>query len=201
MGFVINKNMKYLCLIVCCLSISFVFSQETQSFSILKNTKNWKKEIIKFPIDWAPDLKVTGFEELRFSPNWKDPKSEQFWSLVIAWKIDAKTSLTLKESENNLKSYFDGLMKPNYWSKNFPIPKVTFTKKINANSQTNFTGEMTFFDGFYTGKVITVHIKGEQLFCEKHKKYIIVFRISPQNIQHKIWESLDTIVVNTAFCE
>ncbi|TMM29819.1 hypothetical protein FDT66_08065 [Polaribacter aestuariivivens] len=191
--------MKKIILILFCFSTNLLLSQETEEFSILKNTKNWKKEIIKFPIDWAPDLNVTGFEELRFSPNWADAKNDEFWSLVIAWKIDATSILTTKEAEHNLKSYFDGLMKPNHWSKEFPNPKVTFKK--DKNSSTNFTGEMTFFDGFHTGKVITVHIKGEQFFCNKQQKNVIVFRLSPKNTEHKIWKTLEEIELDKAFCE
>lgn len=198
MGFVKNKNMKNILLILCCLNISVVLSQIKQEISILNNTKNWKKEIIKFPIDWAPNLKVTGFEELLFSPKWADPKDDEFWSLIIAWKIDATTLLTLKEIENNFKSYFDGLMKPNHWAKDFPNPKVKFTK--SKNSKTNFTGEMTFFDGFHTGKVMTVLIKGEQSFCVKHQKNSIVFRVSPQHKKHHIWKTLEEFELNKEFC-
>ncbi|QOD59866.1 hypothetical protein H9I45_10950 [Polaribacter haliotis] len=191
--------MKKIFLILFCFSVNLLLSQETEEFSILKNTKNWKKEIIKFPIDWAPDLKVSGFEELRFSPNWADAKSDEFWSLVIAWKIDATAIITIKEAEHNLKSYFDGLMKPNHWAKEFPNPKVKFKK--DKNSPNNFTGEMTFFDGFHTGKVITVHIKGEQFFCKKQQKNVTVFRLSPKNSKHKIWKTLQEIELNKVFCE
>ena len=180
---------------------SLICSQEKQKISILKNTQNWRKEIIKFPIEWAPNLKVTGFEELHFSPKWAEQKSDQFWSLVIAWEIDAVNLFSLNETEKNLKSYFDGLMKPNHWSKDFPNPKVKLSNKTSENSKTNFTGEMTFFDGFYTGKVITVHIKGEQFFCEKQNKAILIFRLSPKKYNHSIWKTLDEFELVDGFCE
>ena len=101
-------------------------SQEKKELSIFENIKNWEKEIIEFPIDWAPSLKVSGFEELLFMPSWKNPKSEQFWSLIIGWNMKTRTELTLNEIEYQFKSYFDGLMKPNNWAKEFPKPEVTF---------------------------------------------------------------------------
>ena len=182
--------MKKIFLILCCFNTALVLCQKAEEFTILDNTKNWANEIIKFPIDWAPDLKVIGFEELLFSPNWKDPKNEQFWSLIISWKIDSESSFSLKEINHNLKNYFDGLMKPNHWSTNFPEPKVTFSK-INENKKSfDFKGKMTFFDGFYTGKVITVNILGEQYFCKKENKVILIFRLSPKEYSHKNWRIL-----------
>ena len=59
---------------------------------------------------------------------------------------------------------------------------------------------MTFFDGFHTGKVITVFIKGEQFFCEKYKKSMIIFRLSPQKKQHQIWRKLEEIELDKEFC-
>lgn len=173
-----------------------VLSQEKETISIFNNTKNWKTEIINFPIDWAPNLKLTGFEELLFMPNWSNPKSDEFWSLVIGWKVSAANPLSLKEIEHHFKSYFDGLMKPNHWATNFPEPEVQFKK----NTEEKFVGEMKFFDGFYTGKIISVHILGEQIFCKNSEKTIVIFRLSPQNTGHEIWKTLNEIGQNEELC-
>lgn len=174
----------------------FAFGQVKDSLAIFKNSKKWGKEIIKFPIDWAPDLKITGFEELLFAPNWSDKKDDNFWSLVIGWNIETKKPLPLKKIENNFKGYFDGLMKPNHWAKEFPNPEVNFIK----NSDTNFSGKMKLFDGFHTGKVIDINIEGEQIFCKKHDKTIIIFRLSYKTTEHKIWKTLKEIELKEKFC-
>lgn len=173
-----------------------VLSQEKETISIFNKTKNWKTEIINFPIDWAPNLKLTGFEELLFMPNWSNSINDEFWSLVIGWNVNATIPLSLKEIEHNFKSYFDGLMKPNHWATNFPEPEVQFKKNIEEK----FVGEMKFFDGFYTGKIITVHVLGEQLFCKKSEKTIVVFRLSPKEYHHKIWENLNEIKLKKPIC-
>lgn len=170
----------------------FGFAQEKEELSIFKNSKSWNREIIKFPIDWAPKLTITGFEELLFTPNWSDSNSDDFWSLMIGWKVDTATSLPLKDIEYNLKSYFDGLMKPNHWASKFPEPKVRLKREKNG-----FSGKMTFFDGFHTGKIITVNIKGSQQFFENSRKSIISFRLSPKEYQHKIWGILQKVKLET----
>ena len=187
-----NKILVYILLFYS----AFTFSQEKDSLFIFKNPKNWGKEIIKFPIDWAPELKLKGFEELLFTPNWADEKHDEFWSLVIGWKVEAETALTKKEIENNFKGYFDGLMKPNHWATEFPNPEVNFSKITD----THFSGKMKVFDGFHTGKVIPINILGEQIFCEKLHKTIVIFRLSYKNIEHEVWKTLKEIKLKETFC-
>lgn len=174
------------------------FSQEDKDLSILTNTKNWKKEIIKFPIDWAPEVKLVGFEELRFAPNWNKPNNNEFWSLVMAWSIDSKSSLPQQFVIKNFRGYFNGLMKPNHWAKEFPEPKVKISE--TTNNKLNFNFSMTFFDGFHTGKVMTVHVKTNQFFCETTQRTFITFYISPKNLNNKIWQSLEEITVDPKLC-
>ncbi|WP_408041429.1 hypothetical protein [Tenacibaculum amylolyticum] len=179
---------RFLLILFLFLQTLFVLSQEKEKLIIFKNSKDWQKEIIKFPIDWAPKLKFTGFEELLFTPNWSNPKNNEFWSLIIGWKVDTAHPLFLKDVTTNFKAYFDGLMKPNHWATDFPEPQVMFHKKNDG-----FTGAMTFFDGFHTGKVITVNIKGEQYFDKSLKKSILIFRLSPKDYKNPIWNQLNDI--------
>ena len=177
-------------LILFILQSFWAVGQDQQKLSIFKNSKNWNTEIIQFPIDWAPDLKVRGFEELLFSPEWSNQESDQFWSLLIGWKVEATRRFSSQELQYNLKSYFDGLMKPNHWAQEFPEPKVSL-----KSENLDLTGYMTFFDGFHTGKVITVNIKIRQLFCRKQKQVIVVFRLSPKKFDHPIWNELQTFQI------
>src|SRR3954469_12003229 len=44
--------------------------------------EGWKAETIPFPLDFAPDLRHTGVEELRFSPGFGDPAAPDNWNLA-----------------------------------------------------------------------------------------------------------------------
>ncbi len=176
--------------------LAATFGQEKKELSIIKNTKNWSKEIIKFPIDWVPEIDAKGFEELLFSPKWSNKKSDEFWSLVMSWNIKSKSKLSKKKIAYYFKSYFDGLMEPNHWAKEFPKPKVTFKR----SSKRKLSGNMTFFDGFHTGKVITVNIEVEQYFCKENNNVFIIFRISPKAQNHPIWKNLYQLKLQTNIC-
>ncbi len=181
---------KSILLFILSLQLFSSFSQEGKDLTIFENSKKWKQEIIKFPLDWAPKLNLTGFEELLFSPKWKDTKSDDFWSLVIGWKVNATLPLPLKTIEYNLYSYFDGLMKPNHWAQKFPAPIVHLRKNKHG-----FYGTMTFFDGFHTGKVIIVNILGTQKFYKEYNKSVVSFRLSTKKFHHKVWNKLTSIKI------
>ncbi|CAL2102030.1 conserved protein of unknown function [Tenacibaculum sp. 190130A14a] len=165
-------------------------AQKKETLSIFENPNGWKQEVIKFPVKWAPDVKFTGFEELLFAPNWSDAKSDDFWSLVMGWKIESSKALALKEISKGFKNYFDGLMKPNHWAQEFPEPKVFLKEKNNG-----FTGKMIVFDGFHTGKVITLNISGSQQYSKKDLISTITFRISPKDKTNPIWNQLDKVTI------
>jgi hypothetical protein len=167
--------------------------QEEPKQAILEADDSWGKEVIPFPVDWAPDVKLKGFEELRFHPQWKKVNDSGFWSLVMAWQIDVAQPLTVREIEGNFEGYFKGLMKPNHWAETFPDPMLVFVKETGPNTN-RFVGKMGFFDGFHTGKVMTINIQGEQLFCEHSHKATVVFRISPQSFENTIWKALHKVV-------
>jgi hypothetical protein len=188
-------------LILLLLSLPLVsFSQDKEQVSIVKADSTWRTEIIPFPIDWLPKLTFKGFEELRFAPNWSHKDHEEFWTLAMAWQVDAKTEVTLKEIQFNFNHYFDALMKPNHWATEFPEPQLELSGIDVSKSGTQFKGTMTFFDGFHTGKVITVNILGNQTLCKTTGKAIILFKLSTKDYAAAIWNTLNAIVINDVVC-
>lgn len=176
-------------------------AQEKEELSILKADTTWTKEIIKFPIDWAPEMKVKGFEELRFSKGWSNKESDTFWSLVIAWSIETDKPLTTEYIESNFNAYFNGLMKPNHWATEFPEPNTLFVKQETSDKSDISIGRMRLFDGFHTGKIIVINIISQQFFCKSTGKTIIVFRISPQDFEHLVWENLKSVTIKPNICD
>ncbi|WP_411767568.1 hypothetical protein [Winogradskyella sp. A3E31] len=171
--------------------------QEDKGLHILVADSTWGKEIIPFPIDWAPKVTLSGFEELRFAPNWSKPESDTFWSLVMAWKVDMDEPLSSKDVGVNIKGYFDGLMKPNHWATKFPDPEVSL---LETDTELSYTGSMKLFDGFYTGKVIQLNFEAKQFWCPRLKQSVLIIWCSPQERSHKIWQKLKEVYVQTDFC-
>ncbi len=188
-------------LIIIVLSMSVVVNaQEKDQFSIIKADTTWGKEIIKFPIDWAPKIVYKGFEELRFAPEWSNNDHEEFWTLVMSWSVETTKEIPLKELEFNLNHYFDMLMKPNHWAEEFPEPELLLSNLEMTQNGTQFKGKMTFFDGFHTGEIITTYILGSQTLCETTGKSFVIFKFSTKDFTQPIWGTLDQINLKEASC-
>lgn len=191
--------MKYTSITIAFLFSVFALSQE-QELALLKADTTWGKEIITFPVSWAPQLTVTGFEELRFAPGWGDQKSEGFWSLVMAWQISNDHFPIVEDIETNLEAYYDGLMKPNHWATEFPAPNVVLVRTSAEGQPTTFKGKIKVFDGFHTGTVITLNVEGDAYYCEARKQLILLLRISPAPYQSPIWKQLNAIMLLPDLC-
>ena len=189
--------------VVILLSLSLVVvAQEKTQTSIVKADSTWSTEIIPFPIDWLPKLTIKGFEELRFSPNWSKPEHDEFWTLAMAWQLETTTEISIQDLEFNLHHYFDALMHPNHWAQEFPAPKLVLNAiKMRDSDVAIIKGQLTFFDGFHTGKVITVNILGNQVLCEATGRSVILFKLSPKDYNEPIWDVLNEITINDAGCE
>ena len=192
---------KILCVVVL-LSLSLaVDAQEKTQPSIVKADSTWRTEIIPFPIDWLPKLTIKGFEELRFAPNWSNPEHDEFWTLAMAWQAETTTEISIQDLEYNLHHYFEELMKPNHWAQEFPSPKLVLnTFEMRDSEAPIIKGKLTFFDGFHTGKVITVNVLGNQTLCEATGRSVILFRLSPKGYGEPIWDALNEIVINDEGC-
>jgi hypothetical protein len=73
--------------------------------------KNWRAERIAFPLGFAPELKHSGFEELRFAPGMFNPKSNTYWTYVFFWWIEGEVTIDRTQMERDLKNYYLGLSK------------------------------------------------------------------------------------------
>lgn len=70
----------------------------------------WKHEVIRFPLDFAPDLPHKGLEEIRFAPGFFDPNAPGYWSYAFAWRLEAATALEPGAIAGELTTYFRGLV-------------------------------------------------------------------------------------------
>ncbi|WP_299099911.1 hypothetical protein [uncultured Winogradskyella sp.] len=184
-------------IVILLLSLSFVaHSQDSIQKSIVKADSTWSAEIIPFPIEWLPELTFIGFEELRFAPNWNKLEHQEFWTLAMAWQVEATSVISLETITFNFNHYFTELMHPNHWAQEFPDPKLVLNDLDISKSGHQFKGQMTFFDGFHTGKIITVNILGNQVFSEETNTSAILFKLSPKEFDEPIWDELNSIIID-----
>lgn len=178
------------------------FGQTHKEVNLIQADSTWGKEIIQVPFWFAPDIDYKGFEDIRFATGWENIDSPGFWTLVFAWDINLETKPTAKFFEDNLKRYFDGLMKVVNENEELIIPetKAVFKEDKSKKGIAAFTGTVETYDAFTTEKMINLNVTIESYYCEITKKYIPFFRFSPLKFKHKIWGKLNKIKIRDSIC-
>ena len=178
------------------------FNQEIEKENLIKLDSTWGKEVFSFPIRFAQSINYTGVAEVRFPPKgWIYPEHPFFWTYTYVWAINFDKKITAKQLTSDLEKYFDGL---NDVRKDNNInQKATATiRKISKNKSTTFfEGKVDTYDHFATNKRIILNVKIESNFCKKDKKTAILFKFSPKEFTHKVWETINTIKLANEFCE
>ncbi|MGK0325540.1 MAG: hypothetical protein ACJA1D_000881 [Polaribacter sp.] len=194
-----KKSILTFAILVCSI---FTFSQKKEDINLIQADSAWGKEIIEIPFWFAPTINYKGFEDIRFAKGWEKIESSGFWVLAFAWDIDLKIKPTAKFFEDNLKLYYDGLMKVVNEDENLIIPKTValFTENNSKNGVTNFTGIIKTYDAFTTKKIINLYVTIESYYCDKSKKYIPFFRFSPKEFNHSSWNNLNKVKLKNNLC-
>ncbi len=195
------KKIVILFILVSCSLYSF--GQQKQETNLIQADSTWAKEIIEIPFWFAPEIKYTGYEDIRFAKGWEKIDSPGFWTYAFAWNINLKTKPSAKFFEDNLKFYFDGLMKVVNKDTLFTIPKTkaSFVEKEQKNEVSTFTGTLEIYDAFTIKKTIILNVTVECYYCKKTKTFVPLLKFSPKDFKHESWEMLKQVTLDPNFCK
>ena len=102
---------KAICLIFFFILSNFcITAQNHQDSLVLTTNDQWRNEMINFPLSFAPEIDLKGYEDIRFLKGWHEAKSEEFWSYGFVWVLKEKPLLSEKSLNIMINQYFDGLM-------------------------------------------------------------------------------------------
>ncbi|WP_460218852.1 hypothetical protein [Psychroserpens sp. MEBiC05023] len=185
----------------CFLGSLLMFSQDEDILGVLESDTTWLKEIIKFPISFATEIKYTGYEDLRFTKEWRNQNSEDFWCYMFVWHVDGIQKPTATDLEQQLKFYYNGLMAAVNKKKDFEVPntKVNFIK--TDDKEADFLGRVYMYDSFSSEGMITLNVQVKSYYCKINNTTNIVFELSPQGFVHEIWERFKTIKIKNDICD
>ena len=69
----------------------------------------WRYERLDFPLSFAPDIELEGFEELRFAPGMFQPGSDTYFSYVLGIRAAGELTVDVAFLESFLLKYYRGL--------------------------------------------------------------------------------------------
>lgn len=177
--------------------------QEEKALGVLESDTTWLKEIIKFPINFAPEINYTeGYEDLRFAKKWRSTTHEDFWCYMFAWHIKSNKKQTVETLENDIKSYYDGLMGAVNKKKDFKVPETTVLFiKTDDNKEADFIGKLYVYDSFTTEAMMTLNVQIKTYYCDQTESSTILFKLSPQGFDHDIWQRFNEVKLKANLCE
>lgn len=179
------------------------FAQDKTTTDLLISEASWGKEIIKMPIHFAPQIPFVGVEEIRFAPGWSKQADDGFWSYAFVWDIDLNQKLSTTDIEAYLQYYFDGLMDVVNKDKDKIVPKTiaVFLTKENNTEVHEFVGKLQIYNSFHTKDIMMLYCTVQQYYCTEKKKSMVMFRFSPKEFKHAIWNQLNAVQLREKPCE
>lgn len=192
-----KKTSALISLLLLCSILTFGQNNE---FNLIKLDSTWGQEVLRFP---ARNMNYIGVGEVRFPPKgWIKPEHIFFWSYTYAWSIDLNSAITEKELEVDLVKYFNSLNKVDITDttdKRKASAKITKTKRKKLT--TFFKGYVKTYDRFATNDLITLNVLIESNYCPKEKKTVLLFKFSPKEFKHEVWETLNDIKLLSTICD
>ncbi|MFK5982519.1 MAG: hypothetical protein QM499_06370 [Flavobacteriaceae bacterium] len=167
---------------------------EKTTIDLLVTDSIWGKETFPFPIRFAKEINYKGIEEAQFPKGWSSKESPNFWSYVFVWDVEGNRVNSVKELEADLKIYFDGLM-------GLPNTITQFTENEPSKNKTNYVGKVSFFDNLRTKEDISLNVRVQKQYCKENNKSIIVFRFSPKDFNHEVWNTIEKVTLRTNACD
>ena len=172
-------------------------SKAQEQETVLNARDSWQSEIIPFPLGFAPEIDLVGFEDLRFAPKWSDATNENFWTYAFVWYVEKGNPVTEALLTQYFNSYYDGLMKIEFLNRmdTSKLHQVDHTNFLFVKSNEGFEGKMRVYDNFFAKDYMTLNIKVRESICPKTNKQIIRCDISKQPFEHNVWRLFEDVLL------
>jgi hypothetical protein len=160
--------------------------------------ENWTTEKFSIPIEFASSIPYAGIEELRFSPGWDNPTSEDYWSYAYLWYLDGKPEFDSKTVEKNLEAYYTGLVGRNIERRKIPKEKL-FAVKANFETVETHKGDLSTFKGavhmldYMAQQLIKLNFLIHVKECPGKDNTFVFYEVSPREATHEVWNTLNKI--------
>ena len=161
----------------------------------LPHPKDWGIERFLVPVSFAPEIRYSGVEDIRFTPGWAKPTSEEYWTYAFLWYLNGAVQMDEKTLTKNLKSYYSGLYKANTGdTTNDTSSVITSVIKVKAEpgDLQTYKGTVQMMD-YMQKKPILLHCIVHYRYCSKDKKTLLFHELSPKPFTHSNWIKLNQL--------
>ena len=120
----------------------------------------WRFERLEFPLSFAPDIALEGFEELAFAPGMFEPESESYFSYALAIRAEGEHEVDAAWLEAFLVDYYRGLCEAVGKSRK-PEPDLSdFAVRVTRGAH-GWRAAVDMVDAFVTGEPLQLELELE----------------------------------------
>lgn len=171
----------------------------------IETPEGWRTETLTLPTGFAKDMKLTGFEEVRFAPGMFRADAEDFFTYCFVFCLPNQTPPDQKTLTAELLKYYRGLAVAVTRRSGFDVKPKSFMLKITPvkDSKTKSRAVMTWIEPFATRKPQTLNLEIESVIDSSIKGSLLKIAVSPQPHKSDVWKKMrmlleDAKVVTTA---
>jgi hypothetical protein len=174
--------------------------------TVLKEPSDWRFEKMPIPPGFAPEVKLTGFEEIRFAPGMFDTSSANYWTCVLVISAEGVRSLAAADVKDFLEKYYRGLSSGVGRRKGLSPDAAQMAADVVAvesgnDARNRYTATIPFFDTFNDGRKIVLNIEAHVVPRPASGKTYLVLLVSPQPKDAAVWQTLRQIESKIEFGE
>lgn len=165
----------------------------------------WGGETIALPPGFAPDMRLTGSEHIRFAPGMMKPESTSFFSYAFVFELQPKPVLKEAVVKDEFLKYYRGLCKAVLNGRLPDVDPSAFrlelqrvkteggpaAKEKAKDSLTRYTGTLDWVEPFATRKPQRLNLE-IQTWAKDDRSYLFAC-VSPQARDAAIWKQLHAI--------
>lgn len=156
--------------------------------------EGWKPETIPFPLDFAPRIRHSGFEVLRFAPAFFSPTAPGYFSYVFVWWLKDAKPIPAAALAAELNQYYEGLCSA-VGKKKFALDPSRYRVQLAAEESTlplwtAASGQAELYDAFTTGQPLSLRLHTYQRDCPQSGYRAVLVLASPQPESAPIWAEL-----------
>lgn len=118
----------------------------------------WRYEKLDFPLSFAPEIEWEGFEELRFAPGMFEEGADDFWSYVLAIRVDRDVALGEPELEDFLERYYRGLCVAVGEGRDLEVDPDAIVADVAFDGR-DFVATIDIVDAFVTGEPLELRLE------------------------------------------
>ena len=150
------------------------------------------------PPGFAPDIKLTGFEEIRFAPGMFDTRSSNYFTYAMVILADGAPELGAAELKDVLEKYYRGLSIAVGRGKGLSPDAGQMKATVNPappgpDARNRFVAEVVFFDSFTDGRKINLHVEALVISRAASRQTCLIMLVSPASKESAVWQTLREI--------